>query len=72
MDALLVVELALQDTRAGRVTGLRRAPDVVGMEVRDEDPPDPELLRQGGEGLVPVWQAKPASTSVQPSSPSSR
>ena len=54
MHALLVVELALEDGGARRLAGLGGAADVVGVEVRDEDPRDPQLLRERREGLVAV------------------
>ena len=70
--ALGIVELALVDGRAGQLRDVRSRSDVVGMEVRDEDPLDLGAVECGRQTSCASGRPIPVSTNVQPSSPGSR
>ena len=70
--ALRVVQLALADRRTRQLGDVGRGANVVGVEVRHEDPRDLRAVERSGPDLLRVGEPDPVSTSVQPSSPGSR
>ncbi len=72
--ALGVVERPLMDRRAGELVQVGGGPDVVRVEVRDENGSDTPscTLELGAPGVLRVGVPTPVSTTIQPSSPGSR
>ena len=69
--ALGVVQLALEHRRAGQLGEVRGRADVVGMEVRDDDPGHLEPSSSAAQRSAASGRPRPVSTIVAPSSPGS-